>query len=186
MEWYHNEFFYKTYGEVSSRYAELGMNPDNIPFDMVRHCCVIFEIAGLVIPENIPIHPDMTPQIMAGFLYRTIQLWISTSGRIITECARYDRFDEVAQLLTQNCKYAHVVKQSPADGPSITLLGPALKLPNAFQLDFDKFIFVTDVIANNGFRNSIRYGICIDYFGILDSEVDDYKKLCIEMIKPCY
>lgn len=182
MERFREELINKPYGAVKSAYLALGLDPDNVLYDMVRYCFPMSNIGAVTIPENIPIHPCVTPEIMASFLYATLRDYPRLCIRLITECSKYDRYDEVALILTAPGTNIRIHRLAPADAP-LLLLGNFI---HGFSVDFDRFIFISDIFVNNGFRNSLKYNICIDNFGMFDDEIADYKELCTNMLKACY
>ena len=109
--------------------------------------------------------------MVASFMLKHLKPCIN---RALFKFAEYNRIYEVVQILLSRRKYYIDERGS-------------INNEKGIELDQHMLVFVIDVFAENGYANSIKNNVSVDYFlPGFDKYVDEYRALCIKSIKTCY
>ena len=177
LEEYHGRFAGLTANEVIRKYHESGLDSREFHKDFIYYCLPLREIGYVFLHTSLEhtrglgFHPDVTPDMVASFMLKHLETCIN---RALFKFAEYNRIYEVVQILLSRRKYYIDERGS-------------INNEKGIELDQHMLVFVIDVFAENGYANSIKNNVSVDYFHPgFDKYVDEYRALCIKSIKTCY
>lgn len=178
LEEYHGRFAGLTANEVIRKYHQSGLDSREFYKDFIYYCLPLREIGYVFLHSSLKstrgsgFHPDVTPDMVASFMLDHLKPCINTA--ILSRFAEYDKIYEALQILLSNCKY-YIDEHGLVNSKEGT------------ELDQNMLLFIIDVFAENGYANSIKNNVSVEYFHPeFNKYVDEYRILCIKSIKTCH